>query len=322
VLARPEATERRTPDGKRGGRRFNVTSKNRANLTGWAFAAPGMLVLMIMMVIPILTVLYDSFFVNIYATTSERTFVGFENFRSLVEDDFFWSAASNTAIVVVFRVILTLGVGLMLAIALNQPFNPRVRGVIRSVVMLPWLLASSVVAAIGVLILAPLGIVNSTLSTLGIAVGNQPWLGQTSTALWAVILWSVWRGFPFVFVMLLAGLQSVPRDLLEAALVDGARPSQRLRYVTLPHLRGVIFVVALLETIWTMRLFDLVYVMTGGGPLGSTHVLATMIYEISFRDLEFGRASAAAIVLLVLSLIVAVLYLWLERRGDRGQAVI
>jgi multiple sugar transport system permease protein len=172
---------------------------------------------------------------------------------------------------------------------------------------------------IWVLMLEPFGVFNSLLVLLGLvdASSSIAWLGDSSTALGSVTAMNVWRAFPFFMVMLLAGLQSVPQQLYEAAKIDGATMWEEFRHITLPELRSVITTVVLLDSIWTFRAFDPVFVMTGGGPSHSSEVLATAIYFDGFQKLKFGYASAEAMVMLFCLFVVSAIYVKRSMGQDR-----
>lgn len=217
---------------------------------------------------------------------------------------------SHTLVFTFSSVILDLIVGMTLAVLLNQSINLRVRGILRSILMFPWLFSSSVVAATWVLMLNPFGIINSTLHSIGFYDLSQiPWLSDERFALPALILANVWRGFPFVMLMLLAGLQTVSKDYKEAAEVDGAGALQTFIYIILPQMKGVILTVTILEIIWNFRSFDLVFLMTGGGPMNATEVLSTYVYNQAFRSLNFGYASAIALFMFLVMALTSIAYL-------------
>jgi multiple sugar transport system permease protein len=161
-----------------------------------------------------------------------------------------------------------------------------------------------------VLMLAPIGVFNGLLTSLGLldAAETISWLGDPSTALGSVTAMNVWRAFPFFMVMLLAGLQNIPKQLYEAAEIDGASMFRQFWHITLPQLRSVMTTIVLLDSIWTFRAFDPVFVMTGGGPAHASEVLATAIYFDGFQKLRFGYASAEAVVMFVVLFIVSVIY--------------
>jgi multiple sugar transport system permease protein len=249
---------------------------------------------------PILRVIYISLWDN-YFVTQNPTFVGFQNFVWLLKQEVFPLIFSNTMIFTFASVMLHLVLGLGLAMLLTARINARVRAIFRSIFILPWMFTAVVVAVLWRLILNPFGIFNALLSQLNLMSLEAPinWLGEINLALPALILINLWRGYPFVMLMFLAALQSVPVELYEAAVVDGASAWAKFRYVTIPTIMPVIASVGLLDTIWNFRLFDLVFLTTGGGPLNSTHVLATYTYQLAFERYEFSKASALAVIILL-----------------------
>ena len=274
------------------------------------FIAPTFLTLGFLVFYPILQVIYISLWNN-YLTIKNPVFVGLGNYIWLLQQGVFSLIFSNTAIFAVASVLLHLVLGLSLAMLLSAKINTRARGMFRGVLILPWMFTAAVVAVNWRLILNPFGIFNALLTQLGLMSLAAPidWFGEQSLALPALILINLWRGYPFVMLMLLAALQSIPLELYEAAAVDGAGAWMRFRYVTtIPSIRPVIASVGLLDAIWNFRLFDLVFLTTGGGPLNSTHVLATYTYQLAFENFEFGRASALAVMMLLLTSVLTIFY--------------
>jgi multiple sugar transport system permease protein len=277
------------------------------NLQAYTFLAPALLLLLALLVYPLGQVIRMSFF---DVTPRAERWVGLENYRRLLANPAFWDAFLHTVWFTLGTVALHLGIGMALALLLHSRIDARVRNVFRGLLIVPWLFAPTVAGMIWVLILNPFGILNGFLAALGILGASETinWLGSPSTSLLAVTAVNVWRAFPFAMVMLLAGLQAIPDELYEAAAIDGSGPLQKFRFVTLPSLRGVILTMALLDFIWTFRSFDLVYVMTGGGPVESSQVLATSIYFDAFQKFQFGYASAEAIAMLVILLAGSLVY--------------
>ncbi|GAB7056691.1 MULTISPECIES: carbohydrate ABC transporter permease [Paenibacillus] len=273
-----------------------------------SFILPAMMLLILLTGYPLLQVIQMSFYD--YQNKSFPVFAGLSNYTTLILDSKFWDALSHTLVFTFSSVILDLIVGMTLAVLLNQSINLRVRGILRSILMFPWLFSSSVVAATWVLMLNPFGIINSTLHSIGFYDLSQiPWLSDERFALPALILANVWRGFPFVMLMLLAGLQTVSKDYKEAAEVDGAGALQTFIYIILPQMKGVILTVTILEIIWNFRSFDLVFLMTGGGPMNATEVLSTYVYNQAFRSLNFGYASAIALFMFLVMALTSIAYL-------------
>lgn len=275
----------------------------------YLFIAPTVLTLAVLMVYPIAQVIYISLWNN-FLIVDNPVFVGLENFKWLFQQQVFPLIFSNTMIFSLASVLLHLVFGLGLAMLLSSKINPRARTMFRGVLILPWMFTAAVVALNWRLILNPFGIFNALLAQLGLINLAEPmhWLGEVDLALPATILINFWRGYPFVMLMLLAGLQSIPSELYEAASVDGAGGWAQFIHITIPNLKPVIASVGLLDLIWSFRLFDLVYLTTGGGPLNSTHVLATYTYQLAFEGFQFGRASALAVVILLFTSVFTFFY--------------
>lgn len=276
-------------------------------LRAYAFLGPSLLILVALLIYPLGSVIRLSFY---DANLSRETWVGLGNYVTLFNDPLFWKATLQTLAFTLGSVVLHFVIGLALALLLNAEINRRFRSLSRGILIVPWLLAPTVAGMIWVLMLAPFGVANALLASLGLvdANANIAWLGSPSTSLLSVTLMNVWRAFPFFMVMLLAGLQAIPQQLYEAAEIDGATLFQQFRFVTMPSLRSVTATVVLLDAIWTFRAFDPVFVMTGGGPTNSSEVLATAIYFSGFQNLKFGYASAEAVVMFLSLLVVSAFY--------------
>ncbi len=299
----------------RGERGLRVrVGRATSGLLPYLLIAPSVLTLCFLMLYPIMRVIYFSLWNN-YMIVRRPTFVGLDNFRWLFHQEVFTLIFSNTVIFTVLSVLLHLLLGLALAELLSSKINTRWRTGFRGILILPWMFTAVVVALNWRLILHPLGVFNTLLSQLGLMDLTDPlnWLGLPKLALPAVILINLWRGYPFVMLMLLAALQSIPKEQYEAAAVDGADRWARFRYVTIPNIKPVIASVGLLDTIWNFRLFDLVYLTTGGGPMNSTHVLATYTYQLAFERFEFSKASAVVAVILAFTSVLTVFYLRFQR---------
>jgi len=288
--------------------------RTASHLLPYLLISPAVLTLCFLLLYPIVRVIYFSLWNN-YMVVPRPTFVGVDNFRWLFRQELFSLIFSNTLIFTLLSVLLHLMLGLALAELLSSNINPRWRTAFRGILILPWMFSAVVVALNWRLILHPLGVFNNLLSQVGLMDLSDPlnWLGVPKLALPAVILINLWRGYPFVMLMLLAALQSIPKEQYEAAAVDGANRWTRFRYVTIPNIKPVIASVGLLDAIWNFRLFDLVYLTTGGGPLNSTHVLATYTYQLAFERFEFSKASAVAVVILGFTSVLTVVYLRFQR---------
>lgn len=239
---------------------------------------------------------------------SETVFVGLENFFKLVQDSAFFDSLWITGRYLVVTVAARFALGLGTALLLNGSFKGRAAA--RAMIIIPWAVPEVVATLIWVLMYDQVfGVVNFGLSALGLIRENLRFLEDPSLALPAAMVVNVWKGFPFVAVMLLAGLQSIPRELYEAARVDGADRLQRLASITLPMLKPVSKVVFLLLVIWTMKDFAIVYLLAGGGPSRATELLTIYVYKTAFRYFDFGLAAAGGMVLLLFSLVFTVFYM-------------
>lgn len=280
-----------------------------------SFVMPAMILLLLLTGYPLFQVIQMSFFD--YTDKAKPVFTGVSNYEAIINDPLFWNAMSNTAVFTIASVICGLVLGLTLAILLNQPINTRFRAIYRSLLMFPWLTSSTVIAATWILILSPFGLLNWFLRSIGLeSLGQTAWLSEESTAMFGVVLANIWRSFPFMMLMFLAGLQTISKELYEAAEIDGAGFMHRLRYITIPQLKSILLTVAMLEMIWNFRSFDLVFLMTGGGPMNATEVMSTFIYHFAFRKLNFGYASAAAIIMLLIMISASILYLRASLRKE------
>ncbi len=250
--------------------------------------------------------------------TQAPTFVGWGNYtRLFTADPVFWTAFRNSVLWVGMSVLVPMTLSLVLALALNRRMFGR--NLFRSVFYLPAVFASITVAAMWRWIYNPtVGTVNEVLSAAGLDSWTQQWLGNPRIALYAVFVAAIWQGVGFNMVLFLAGLQQVPTELVDAARVDGARGMQVFRHVTLPALRPTFVVVIILTIINSLKVFDLIVGMTGGGPAQSTQVLALWSWTQSFQNHNFGQGGAVATVLLIISMCLVVPYLaWALRGEDR-----
>lgn len=280
----------------------------REPAVGYLFVAPAVALLVAVLVYPALTTLRLS-------VTVEGGGLGLRHYGQLVADPLFWQVVRQTAVFVVASVAahLLLGLGAALAVAAAVP----ARGAFRVVALLPWVVPDVVAGIVWKWILNPLyGVLNDLLMAAKLIPQPLEWLTHPSLAPLSVILANVWRGFPFVMVILLAGLQAIPQDLYEAASLDGAGPWARFRFVTLPGLRKVLVVALALDTIWEVRRFGLVQAMTGGGPGTLTEVLSTQVFKQYFQFYRFEYASAMAVAMTTLLLVVSLPYVRMIMREE------
>jgi len=278
---------------------------------GYYFLAPSIILIIALIATPLAHALVTS----LYRVRGLRSdFVGFENYIRLFTRSEFWDSLQVSLIFTVVCVFFHMTLGLSLALILNRVVFART--VVRIGFLAPWIVAPSIGAIVWIWMLDPqFGVVNHLLISAGILSEGKPWLADPKLALMSVIAVDVWRGTPFIMLLLLAGLQAIPKDQYEAARIDGATAWQEFRYVTLPNLRYLLVVASTLDIIYTIRHFDIIAVMTGGGPAGATEVLPVLIYNTAFSQNAFGRASATGIMLLGIILIFSVAYLKVTKPG-------
>jgi multiple sugar transport system permease protein len=285
----------------------------------FALNSPAILLLTCVVAYPIVY----SFWISLYDYNLRRPartrFVGFDNYADILTSEQFWMAAQNTAIFCAASISLTVLLGTLLALLLNEAFPGR--AILRAVMLLPWAIPPVVNGLIWQWLLdGQHGLVNAVLLGLGILGEAQPWLSSTSTAMAALVVAQVWNHVPFVAVVMLAALQTVPDELYDAARVDGANVFQRFRFVTLPWLSHALLLVLVTQTMVALRTFDIIYVLTGGGPGNATTVLAWLTYVTTFNLTDFGRGNAYAYILAVVTMTLSVIYiraLW--KRGEAAR---
>ncbi|MDG4818325.1 sugar ABC transporter permease [Micromonospora sp. WMMD956] len=300
------------PAGRPAPGRARVNPARR--LIPYAYLSPTIVLMVVLMIVPIVMVVGYSFRDNVIVQENS-VFVGFANYTKVLTDPDFLVALKNTAVFISVSTVAHLVLGLGFALMLNtQLLSGVTKAVFRIVYILPWLFTIAVIAVIWRLLLDPAGVVNYVLQTLGLVQEGVNWLGDPSTALWAVTFANVWSGYPFFMISLLAALQGISADLYEAAAVDGAGPLRRFLNVTLPQLRPVIISMAVLDLIWTSQQFALIWMMTGGGPLNTTEMLSTFTYKQAFSEYEFATASAAAVIVLLLTMVLAFFYVRQQQR--------
>jgi multiple sugar transport system permease protein len=287
----------------------------REHLTGLLLLVPAAAVIVLLMGVPLVSVVLDSFTDRSFLRPVAE-FIGLDNYVTVVTDPGFWATFGRTLLWTALSVGLQILIGLAFALLLNQRF--RGRGLLRGVFLLPWVTPVVVVALIWKWMLNDLyGVINNVLAQFNPAWGDLAWFSDESLALWTVIGVNVWRGVPFTMIIFLAGLQSVPHELTEAAAVDGAGRLRTFANVTLPHLRGILLTVALIFTMFNFNNFDLVYLATSGGPADRTMILPVKTYEVAFKGLQVGEAGAWAVLMLITIAILAALYFTYVRRSEK-----
>ncbi|MCY4110215.1 MAG: sugar ABC transporter permease [Chloroflexi bacterium] len=290
-----------------------LSLRRREQLLGLALIAPTVIFIAAVVIYPVAATLGLSFFSeNLLRPERGTQFIGIDNFARIFRDDLFWMGLKNTVVLTAAAVVGEVVLGMIVALTLNAPF--RGRGVIRTLNILPWVVPSFVAAFIWIWLFHPqFGPINQFLVWSGIVDQGIPWISQGSTAMGSVIVVYIWKGLPWTFLVLLAGLQSIPEEWYEAAKVDGASPWQQFRYITLPSLRYILVIVIVLRTIWTFNNFDLVYLLTGGGPARATVTLPLNVYSTAFLQYDFGLSAAIAAFMVVVVLGLSIVVLKLSR---------
>ncbi|MGI5347599.1 carbohydrate ABC transporter permease [Streptomyces sp. CA-250714] len=294
------------------------TGGRRTALLRWLFIAPALLYMTAFFGYPLVRNVLMSFqhYTPTTYFTGEAPFNGLDNWRAVFSDPLFTDALWHTALFTVGSLLGQFTLGLALAVFFSRRF--RLSRFIRAVLLLPWLVPMVVAAVVWRRILdQEHGVLNAALRTLGLTDGGVPWLTSPDVALLAAVLVNIWIGIPFNMVILYGGLQEIPRDLYEAASLDGAGPWRVFRSVTLPMLRPVITVVLVLGFMSTVKILDLILALTSGGPADATQTLGTVTYQMSFLRLDFGQGAVVGNVLILISAVFAVLYLR-ANRADFG----
>lgn len=269
--------------------------------------APTVLVFCAVIVYPLISAIYLSFF-NIFTPTLEGEFVAFSNYVELLATGQFWNALGNTLIWTVGTLTLQIIFGVGMALVLHQ--NIWFRSLARSLILFPYFISTVVAVLVWKWLFNDLyGIMNHLLITAGLIDFPLDYLGSMPNAMISVILVGAWKYFPFVVIAVLARLQTIPDSLYEAAKIDGAGPIARFFDVTLPQLRDVLVVIILLRAIWDFKEFDLIFLLTGGGPLSDTQTLPLLVYQEAFALNDMGKASAYAVVMMAIMLVFMIVYI-------------
>jgi len=279
------------------------------------FLVPSMTVLAVILVYPLAYSLGLSFY-NYYLPVPRTTFVGLDNFRFILADDAFWEALGVTARFTGAAVAIEVVLGIAIALLLDARIP--CRRFVNTVVLLPMAITPAVAGLLmRWMFESNWGLVNYFLGLVGVV--GPGWTGDPAWALWSIIFADVWQNTPFVILVVYAGLQSVPVEPLEAAMVDGASRAQTLAHVVFPFLRPLVLFVLIIRSMDAFRIFDQVFVMTGGGPGTTTQTITFYNYVMAFRQLRMGRASALGVItLLILSLVIGA-WIYLLYRREKGE---
>ncbi len=284
-------------------RSFSALNKRELLLPA-LFLAPAIAVLLVLSIYPLIY----SITISLQQGTAAGVIWGLGNFTRLLSDNFFLTALAHTFVYAVSALTCEFLLGLGLALLLNKQI--RGRGLFRASLLIPMMLPAVVVGVIWRLMLNPnFGAINETLKQLGINTASLTWTASPKLAMLSVIAVDVWQWTPFVFLVLLAGLQAIPQEPYEAALIDGSSRWQTFWHVTLPLLKPSILIVLLLRTMDLLRVFDQIFILTEGGPGFATETISLYIYRTAFRFFDFGYAAAMSFVLLALTNVISAIYI-------------
>jgi multiple sugar transport system permease protein len=275
--------------------------------TALFFVMPTMILVCVLVFFPIVKAFIDSLYKS-SLILPQPVFMGLGNYGKVLKSEIFWQVLWHsfvwTLVVIFFQFLLGLGS----AFLLNRDFPGR--NIIRGLIILPWIIPGVIAGMLWNLLYDPqLGMLNRFLYDLNIIQRYVTWLADEKLALFAVIFVAIWKGFPFSALMYMAALQGVNQELLDAATIDGAGRWGQFYYVIVPQISPVIRITLLLTAIWTFNYFEIIYIMTNGGPGNATHIFPTYIYNVSFRQFRFGLASTYAIITFVILLVFSLMYM-------------
>jgi multiple sugar transport system permease protein len=296
---------------------MSVLSEIRRHRSDYLWVAPALLVMVLVIGYPLVYTVDLSFY-DTPPSSPNWYFAGADNYVQILSDRTFWAITLNTAYWAVGSTVLAFAVGFGAALVVNREFIGR--GLVRGILLVPYVV--SYVAAAYVwrwLYHSDYGLISGTLYDLYLIDSPINFLDSISNVMPALIIANVWKEFPFAMIMMLAGLQTLPEQLLKAARVDGANTWQRFRHVTVPHLKSVILVTSILLFVANLNSFVLVWIMTGGGPAGASQIWITQVYTLAFQALQYGRASAYSVILFIVMLAFGYFYVKVLT-GNRQEA--
>lgn len=280
-------------------------NKGKEGWTGYPFVLPAIVTMVSLIIYPMLYGIYISFF-NTNLVTKWK-FVNIKYYLQAFTEMEFYTSLFLTFKFMFFVVLGHFVLGFLLANLLNYDF--RGKTFFRVVFIMPWLFPESVIALLFMWILNPMyGVFNSFLKSLGLISSNVGWLGSTALAFPCVVFACIWKGYPLVMTMLLSGMQSISKDLYEAAKIDGANRWKQFMHVTLPGVRPVFITTVILDSVWWFKQYTLVYTMTAGGPGKATSLISLSIYGTAFNDFRFGKAAAWGVIVFIICYAISRVY--------------
>jgi multiple sugar transport system permease protein len=290
-------------------------AKIARRLTGYLFVAPAVLFLTAITAYPILNALWMS--VTEYLIgNNEHPFVGLRYYSRLISDERLWNSVKNSFFLGFFGCVITILIGIGLALLLNSNWAPlRLRELMRGIFIMPWIVSTTLAALMWGLMLHREGIINSYLTRFGLLERPIAFTGNITFALPVIIGIFIWKVYPFAMVMVLSALKSVPDELYDAAKVDGANSWQRVKYVSLPLVMPVLLTVSILVFIWGFGHYDLVRVITGGGPIHHSEVVSFYLYDVAFLETKFSYGAAISILVFIILILFGLLYVRVYTRS-------
>ncbi len=287
------------------------TRKVLLEASPYLFILPFVIFCLVLLLYPVVYSLALSFREATVETfvSGEMPFNGLTQYQTALADPIFWRALTNTLLFAFFSILFQFTIGFLLALLFQADFPWK--NFCLAALLVPWVSPILTAANIFKGLFNEVGPINRLFQLVGL--GPFPWLADPSFALPATIVANIWIGFPFNFILLYAGMRSIPEDVYEAAKIDGASFWKRVGYITLPLLKPVTVAVLMLGTIYTVKVFDIVWIMTGGGPANGTHLMSTYAYQVGFSLLNFGEAAAIATLLVVLVLLLNLVQFLLQR---------
>ncbi|WP_299652611.1 carbohydrate ABC transporter permease [uncultured Tateyamaria sp.] len=288
--------------------------RSEGTLTYAMMLTPALLLLGVFVFTPGVLVIYSSFF-EFGLTSATWTFAGFGNYVRAFADPIFWTALYNNLFIVIGSIILQVGVGTLLAAALDRGITVG-STLLRTIIFAPMVISSVAVGIVWLIVLDPnVGPLNVIVKAFGMTPPRLGWLGDPSISIFVVLFISAWQYTGFMVVLILAGLQAVPKEIYQAAALDGATGLRAFWFITLPSIRNILIVAVLITTVGGFKVFDLIFVTTGGGPANATQVMGTYIYHQAFNIGNAGYANAISVVLLLIAVILGWLQLKTSRRN-------
>jgi raffinose/stachyose/melibiose transport system permease protein len=289
-----------------------MSTSRRARWSMLLWVAPAVLLLVVFVYYPVLENIRLGFFRS--SPFTKETFIGLDNYRTMAGDPVFWSSLFNNVAYAVVSVVFQVVGGLVLAAVLEELVHGPLKGLLRTVYFIPAVLSLTVTGLLFTFIYNPqIGLVNGFLDLVGLGGLKHSWLGESATAIWSIIAMSQWQSVGYVMVLFIVAMQRIPRELYEAAYIDGASRAQAFRRITVPLVREMTLLATIITISGAFLVMNEVWVMTAGGPNNSSHTLASWMYKSAFFNDQMGYAAALAVVIFVITLVASVVQLYLNR---------